>query len=64
MLVCPDHPTPLSIKTHSSNPVPYLIYDSKNEVENGIECFCEKTAEQTGNFIEKGFTMMDYFLSK
>ena len=64
VLVCPDHPTPLSIKTHSSNPVPYLIYDSKNEVENGIECFCEKTAEQTGNFIEKGFTMMDYFLSK
>ncbi len=64
VLVCPDHPTPLSIKTHSSNPVPYLIYDSKNEVDNGIECFCEKTAEQTGNYIEKGFTMMDYFLSK
>ena len=64
VLVCPDHPTPLSIKTHSSNPVPYLIYDSKNEIDSGVKCFCEKTAKQTGNYIEKGFTMMDYFLSK
>lgn len=64
VLVCPDHPTPLSIKTHTSNPVPYLIYDSKNEVENGVKSFCEEEAEKTGNYIEKGFTMMDYFLSK
>ncbi|MEE1061956.1 MAG: cofactor-independent phosphoglycerate mutase [Ruminococcus sp.] len=64
VLVCPDHPTPLSIRTHSSNPVPYLIYDSKNEVDSKVENFCEKEAENTGNFIEKGFTMMNYFLSK
>lgn len=64
VLVCPDHPTPLSIKTHTSNPVPYLIYDSKNEVENSVKSFCEEEAEKTGNYIEKGFTMMDYFLSK
>ncbi len=64
VLVCPDHPTPLSIRTHSSNPVPYLIYDSKNEVESGVDCFCEKSAVQTGNYIAKGFTMMDYFISK
>lgn len=64
VLVCPDHPTPLSIKTHTANPVPYLIYDSKNEVSNGVECFCELEAEKSGNYIEKGFTMMDYFLSK
>lgn len=64
VLVCPDHPTPLSIRTHSSNPVPYLIYDSKNEVDSKVENFCEKEAENTGNFIEKGFSMMNYFLSK
>lgn len=64
VLVCPDHPTPLSIRTHSSNPVPYLIYDSKNEIENGVKSFTEKEAKATGNYIEKGFTMMDYFLSK
>lgn len=64
VLVCPDHPTPLAIQTHSSNPVPYLIYDSKNETDSGVKCFCEDLAKQTGNYIAKGFTMMDYFISK
>lgn len=64
VLVCPDHPTPLNIKTHSSNPVPYVIYDSKNEKESGVNSFTENNARETGNYIEKGFTMMNYFLSK
>ena len=42
VLVCPDHPTPLSIRTHTSTPVPYLIYDSKNEIDSGVKVFCEK----------------------
>ena len=62
VLVCPDHPTPLSIRTHTSTPVPYLIYDSKNEINSGVKVFCEKEARETGNYIEKGFTMMNYFL--
>ena len=37
VLVCPDHPTPLSIRTHTSTPVPYLIYDSKNEINSGVK---------------------------
>ena len=64
VLVCPDHPTPLSIRTHTSTPVPYLIYDSKNEINSGVKVFCEKEARETGNYIEKGFTMMNYFLTK
>lgn len=64
VLVCPDHPTPLSIRTHTSTPVPYLIYDSKNEINSGVKVFCEKEARGTGNYIEKGFTMMNYFLTK
>lgn len=64
VLVCPDHPTPLSIRTHTSSPVPYLIYDSKNEINSGVKVFCEKEARETGNYIEKGFTMMNYFLTK
>lgn len=64
VLVCPDHPTPLSIHTHTSTPVPYLIYDSKNEINSGVKVFCEKEARETGNYIEKGFTMMNYFLTK
>lgn len=64
VLVCPDHPTPLSIRTHTSTPVPYLIYDSKNEIDSGVKVFCEKEARESGNYIEKGFTMMNYFLTK
>ena len=64
VLVCPDHPTPLSIRTHTANPVPYFIYNSKEEIESNVKSFNEKEANATGNYIEKGFTMMEYFLSK
>ena len=64
VLVCPDHPTPLSIRTHTANPVPYLIYNSKEEIDSNVKSFNEKEASATGNYIEKGFTMMEYFLSK
>ena len=64
VLVCPDHPTPLSIRTHTSTPVPYLIYDSKNEINSGVKVFCEKEARETGNYIEKGFTRRNNFLPK
>jgi 2,3-bisphosphoglycerate-independent phosphoglycerate mutase len=64
VLVCPDHPTPLNIMTHSSTPVPYLIYDSKNEIESPVATINEDTAKSTGNYIEKGYTMMDYFAHK
>ncbi len=63
VLVCPDHPTPLCIKTHSSDPVPYLIYSSRGEVD-GVSIFTEETAKATGNYIAEGFTMMEYFLTK
>ncbi len=63
ILICPDHPTPLLTKTHSSDPVPYLIYDSRKTVD-GVEVFTEKTAESTGNFIEHGPSIMDRLLEK
>lgn len=62
VLVCPDHPTPLAIKTHSSKPVPYLIYSSRAEKDSKVKSFTEASARATGNYIEKGFTMMEYFL--
>ncbi len=63
ILIMPDHPTPLDIKTHSSEPVPFLIYDSQRE-ENGVECFTEKAAAATGIFIEHGPAVMDKLLEK
>lgn len=63
ILIMPDHPTPLDIKTHSSAPVPFMIYDS-SKVQSGVEVFTEKTAEATGIFIEHGPSVMDELLEK
>lgn len=63
ILICPDHPTPLALKTHTNAPVPYLIYDSRKEKE-GVEVFSEETAEKTGNYIGVGHTLMERFLEK
>ena len=51
MLICPDHPTPIAVRTHVADPVPYLLYSSKDERGNGAEFYDEASAEQTGKFI-------------
>lgn len=63
ILIMPDHPTPLDIKTHSRVPVPYLIYDSR-KAEKGVDCFTEKTAAYSGIFIEHGPDVMSKLLEK
>lgn len=60
VLITPDHATPLSLKTHTNDPVPFMIYDSSKE-NNGVKSFNEKTASETGLFVEKGHTIMDLF---
>ncbi len=64
VLVMPDHPTPIAIKTHTSDPVPFLIYRSNDEKESGIDCYDEKTAASTGFYIDKGYEIMKLFLNK
>ena len=63
ILIMPDHPTPLDIMTHSPEPVPYLIYDSR-KLLNGVDCFTEKNASETGIFVEHGPDIMDKLLEK
>ena len=53
----PDHPTPVTTRTHSSDPVPYMIYDSERTVY-GADVFDEKHAAESGNFIEHGHTLL------
>jgi 2,3-bisphosphoglycerate-independent phosphoglycerate mutase len=60
VLITPDHATPLSLKTHTNDPVPFMIYDSSKD-NNGVKNFNEKTASETGLFVEKGHTIMDLF---
>lgn len=62
MLILPDHPTPIRVRTHTGNPVPYMIYDSTN-LKESILTYSEKNAKETGSFFAEGYKLMDYFLS-
>ena len=62
MLVLPDHPTPIRCRTHTSNPVPYLLYDSTASVENNTD-YNEKAGKESGIFIPEGFTLIDKLFS-
>jgi 2,3-bisphosphoglycerate-independent phosphoglycerate mutase len=61
IMILPDHATPLALKTHTNDPVPFLIY-SKSKTEDGTERFSEEDAASTGIFVEKGYEIMDLFL--
>lgn len=63
MLVMPDHPTPISCRTHTSDPVPFMLYDSTEELSNTWN-YNEKEAKESGNFIDQGCKMMDVLFSK
>ena len=54
VLICPDHATPVSLKTHVSDPVPYLVYDSEKEQTSPIERFDEENAKKCRHFVESG----------
>lgn len=53
MLLCPDHPTPIAIRTHVSDPVPYLLYASGKRL-GGAPSYDEDSARNTGVFVERG----------
>lgn len=63
MLVLPDHPTPICVRTHTSDPVPYLLYDSTAPVRKTWN-YNEAEAKDSGNDIAKGHLMMEYLFSK
>ena len=63
MLILPDHPTPVRVRTHTSDPVPYLLYDSRKAVKTA-DTYNEKNGRQTGIFVEKGCCLIDHLLEK
>lgn len=63
MLIMPDHPTPIKYRTHTGDPVPYLIYDSDHELSNSWN-YNEKEAKNSGNYIDQGHTLMNKFLTE
>lgn len=62
MVILPDHPTPICIRTHTGDDVPYLLFDSRRN-ENHTWKYNEKEAEQTGNYIEEGHKLINYLFS-
>ncbi len=63
ILVMPDHPTPIRLRTHTGDPVPYLLYDSTRAASTGV-LYNEAAAKTTGVYIEHGYTLIDKLLEK
>lgn len=63
VLICPDHPTPISTMTHCADPIPYLIYRSGKDIGNGAKSYDEEQAENTGAFVEHGFMLMQKLIN-
>lgn len=61
LLILPDHPTPVSLRTHTAEPVPFLLYESCRSHKGAVE-FTEQTAGQTGLNIKQGPDLMKLFI--
>jgi 2,3-bisphosphoglycerate-independent phosphoglycerate mutase len=64
ILILPDHPTPLSVRTHTADPVPYVIYSNEGGEKPGQgKTFDEVSASLSGITIEKGFELIEKFFN-
>ena len=63
MLILPDHPNPLRYRTHTPDPVPYVLYDSTRQ-RKAVARYNEKEAAATGNFEARGCRLMDRLIEK
>ena len=61
MLVLPDHPTPIVLRTHTSDPVPYMLFDSTNHGSR-MWHYNEREAAASGIDMPSGAALMEYFL--
>lgn len=61
ILIGPDHPTPIAIRTHSKEPIPFMIYDSTKDYE-GQEEYSEEAARETGIVISHAYDLMNRLL--
>ena len=63
MLVLPDHPTPVSVRTHTGGPVPYMLYDSREE-KTGCASYDEDTAKSSGLVYREGYQLISHLLQE
>jgi len=62
MLFMPDHPTPIARRTHTPDPVPFLVYENSNKQTHAGRRFTEKDARKAGLFIEAGYELLGHLL--
>ena len=62
IMVLPDHPTPIRIRTHSIDPVPFMIYSSEKD-HIGVDSFSEDSAKKAMNYVSKGHTLIELLTS-
>jgi len=63
IMILPDHPTPIAIRTHSIDPVPFMIYSSESKA-CGVAEFHEFSAKDTDLYIPNGYTLMERLIQK
>lgn len=61
LMILPDHPTPVCVRTHTSEPIPYLIYDSRKTMD-GIHTYNEKEAAKSTCVWKDGYRLIDHLL--
>lgn len=61
LMILPDHPTPICVRTHTSEPVPYMIYDSRKAID-GIHTYNEKEAAKSTCIWKDGYRLTDHLL--
>ena len=63
ILVMPDHPTPIRLKTHTAEPVPFMIYDSLKAAAGSPDGYNEETATAAGNHFAEGWRLQKHFIN-
>lgn len=67
IVVLTDHPTPITLRTHTSDPVPFVLYHGKGSIgadKGGERGFSERSAGERGDLVEKGYTLLESILGK
>jgi len=63
ILILPDHPTPISVRTHVNEAVPYVLFDSRRTGEEADQQFSEASGRSSGRFFSSGPELIKYYLS-
>lgn len=65
ILLMPDHATPIKLRTHTDVPVPFVLFDSRNKIENKNVSYDESIMERNDILVfDKGYELMDYFIKE